>query len=52
MCALQVKMAAYMQKAFGEALVTDFIDGNPHPVQLPSPKVSNGSFLLLVVARG
>ena len=40
--ALQMKMAAYIRNAFGDALVADFINGDPCPKQLPSPKVSFG----------
>lgn len=32
-------MAEYMKKAFGEKLLSDFIDGDPNRQQLPSPEV-------------
>ncbi len=33
-------MVSYMKEAFGEKLLTDYIDGNPCRVKLPSPEVA------------
>lgn len=34
-------MVANMKEAFGDMLLTDYIDGNPERCSLPSPEVTN-----------
>ena len=34
-----MKMVEYMKKAFGDMLLTDYIDGDLSRQQLPSPEV-------------
>ena len=38
---LQVKMVSNMKEAFGNMLLTDYIDDNPDRSSLPSPEVKN-----------
>ena len=38
---LQVKMVSNMKEAFGNMLLTDYIDDNPDRCSLPSPEVKN-----------
>lgn len=36
-------MVMYMKEAFGDMLLTDYIDGNPDRMKLPSPEVKKDS---------
>lgn len=45
-----MKMVEYMKKAFGDNLLSDFIDGDANRQQLPSPEVIILFVFVMIIA--